>query len=138
MNYQNHVIDPTFFWDAIEEFSFDYTIYINTSKTVDEYGRRKLGYTKEIIRGSLQSQGSRVNRSKSGNTDTKSYEFYCKSLYRINKNDVIEYNNDYFIVVGIQDYDEYGVRSASLNQIQLTAYRDLADYVNYLKGDKIV
>ena len=138
MNYQNHVIDPTFFWDAIEEFSFNYTIYINTSKTVDEYGRRKLGYTKETIRGSLQSQGSRVNRSKSGNTDTKSYEFYCKSLYRINKNDVIEYNNDYFIVVGIQDYDEYGVRSAHLEMIQLSAYRDLEEYIKFEKGDELV
>lgn len=138
MSYQNHVIDPTFFWDAIEEFSFDYTLYVNTSKTVDDYGKRVLGYTVETIRGSLQSTGSQVNRSKSGNTDTKTYNFYCKSLYRIEKNDILEYNNEYYICTRVQDYDEYGVRSAELNMIQLTQYTDLANYVKYLQGEDLV
>ena len=43
-NYQNHVIDPTYFYDAIEEFSFDYDLYVNTGKTVDNMGRRVLTY----------------------------------------------------------------------------------------------
>lgn len=138
MEYQNHNIDPTFFWDAIEEFSFNYNLYVNTSKTVDEYGRRVLKYTQQIVRGSLQSSGSQVSRSKQGNTDSKSYNFYCKSLYRIDKNDILEYKNEYFIVNSVQDYDEFGVRSCTLSMISLTNYKDLADYIKYLKGEKLI
>ena len=136
--YQNHVIDPTYFYDAIEQFSFNYDIYINVGKNIDDTGRRVLQYEKQIIRGSLQSDGSRINRSKEGNTITHEYRFYCKSLYRININDVINYKENYFIVNDVKDYDEYGVRSASLSMIQLTNYRDLADYIKYLEGVKLV
>lgn len=134
----NHVIDPTYFYDAIEEFAFDYNLYVNTGKKIDEYGKRVLTYSCEPIRGSLQSQGSTVNRSKDGNTDTKIYNFYCKSLYRISKNDILEYKNEFYIVTFVQDYDEYGVRNAQLHNIQLTNYRDLAAYVKYLKGEQLV
>lgn len=137
-NYQNHVIDPTYFYDAIEEFSFDYDIYINIGKTIDDLGRRVLQYEKQIIRGSLQSDGSEIHRDKSGTTSTHGYRFYCKSLYRININDVLEYKGNYYIVNKIRDYDEYGVRSATLSMIQLAGYRDLADYIKYLEGDKLV
>ena len=82
-----HVIDPTFFYDAINEFSFDYTLYVVSAKTVNEYGKRVLTYTQQVVSGSLQSQGSQVVRSKTGKTDTKIYKFYCKSLYRVNKDD---------------------------------------------------
>lgn len=138
MIYQNHVIDPTYFYDAIEEFSFDFEIYINVGKTVNELGKRVLQYQKDIIRGSLQSAGKTINRSKEGNTTTHDYNFYCKSLYRINENDIIAYKNNYYIVNGVKDYDEYGVRSANLSMIQLSGYRDLADYIKYLEGDKLV
>lgn len=136
--FQNHVIDPTYFYDAIEEFSFNYNLYVNVDKTVNEYGKRVLKYSLQPIRGSLQSQGSTVSRSKSGNTDTKIYDFYCKSLYRINKNDILEYKDEYYIVTFVQDYDEYGVRNAQLKNIQLSQYRDLADYIKYLKGESLV
>ena len=36
------------------------------------------------------------------------------------------------------DYDEFGVRGAKLTQIELTQYRDFADYLAYLNGDKLV
>ena len=137
-NYQNHVIDPTFFYDAINEFSFTFTIYINTGKTVNNVGKRVLTYQQESIVGSLQSKGLHTHRSIEGNTDTHEYSFYCKSLYRINKNDVLVYKNNYYIVNSVFDYDEYGVRQADLSLIQLTAYRDLADYIAYLNGDKLV
>ena len=138
MIYQNHVIDPTYFYDAIEEFAFDYVLYVNTGKKIDEYGKRVLSYNKQIIRGSLQSQGSFTNRSKSGNTDNKSYEFYCKSLYRIDINDVLEYKHNYYIVNEVHDFDEYGVRWAKLSMIQLSNYRDLAAYIKYLEGEELV
>lgn len=138
MRYQNHVIDPTFFYDAIEEFSFDYILYVNTGKDVDEYGKRVLTYTQQCIRGSLQSKGSSIQRSKEGTTTEKGYDFYCKSLYRIDKNDILRYKNDFYIVNSVQDYDEYGVRSAELSMIQLTNYRDLADYIKYIEGEKLV
>lgn len=138
MIYQNHNIDPTFFYDAIEEFSFNYNLYVNTGKSVDEYGRRVLQYSQQVVRGSLQSQGSSISRSKSGTTNSKSYNFYCKSLYRININDILEYKDEYFIVNDVHDYDEFGVRWCSLSMISLTNYRDLKDYISYLKGEKLV
>lgn len=138
MIYQNHVIDPTFFWDAIEEFSFDYKLYVNIGKEVDEAGRRILKYELNTVRGSLQSNGSSITRSKSGNTNNKSYNFYCKSLYRININDILEYKNNFYICKTVKDYDEYGVRDCTLELIQLTQYRDLAAYIKYLEGEKLV
>lgn len=137
--YQNHLIDPTYFYDAIEEFSFDYNIYVLDGEgTVDEYGNRRLSYTNSIIRGSLQSDGIKLIQSKEGNTHEHSYRFYCKSLYRINIGDIIEYQNNYLRVNFVQDYDEYGVREAKLEMIKLTAYRDFADYLKYLRGEKLV
>lgn len=138
MTYQNHVIDPTYFYDAIEEFSFDYMIFIVSKKELDERGRRVVEYSQDIIRGSLQSQGTVLHQSKDGNTNTKEYDFYCKSLYRIDIGDVIVYKNNYLMCESVRDYDEYGVRSAHLKMIKLTAYRDLAAYVKYLEGQQLV
>lgn len=136
---QNHVIDPTYFYDAIEEFSFDYTIYVvSKSPTPDEYGKRRLTYDKQIIRGSLQSQGIHLNQSKTGNTQSKTCNFYCKSLYRISIGDIIEYKNNFYRTEFVQDYDEFGVRNATLQMIKLTEYRDFADYIKYLTGETIV
>lgn len=135
---QNHLIDPTFFYDAIEEFSFNYTIYITDHGKLDDYGRRVNSYSKNTIRGSLQSNGTGLNKSKSGNTNEVSYNFYCKSLYKIDIGDIIEYNHKYLRCVEVKDFDEFGVREAKLEMITLTAYRDFANYIAYLTGAKIV
>ena len=138
MIYQNHLVDPTYFYDAIEEFSFNFTIYTITNKTIDDYGNVKYTYDNAIIRGSLQSDGTRLVQSQEGNTTVVKYRFYCKSLYRINIGDIIEYKNKYLRVDFVQDYDEYGVRNCELTMIQLTAYRDLRDYIRYLNGEVLV
>ena len=138
MIYQNHLVDPTYFYDAIEEFSFSFTIYTVTNKTIDDYGNVKYTYDNAIIRGSLQSDGTRLVQSQEGNTTVVKYRFYCKSLYRINIGDIIEYKNKYLRVDFVQDYDEYGVRNCELTMIQLTAYRDLRDYIRYLNGEVLV
>lgn len=135
---QNHLIDPTFFFDAIEEFSFNYIIYIANHGEIDEYGRIKNSYTTSTIRGSLQSDGTRRNQSKDGNTDIVSYRFYCKSLYRIDIGDIIAYKGKYLRCMKVQDYDEYGVREAELQMITLMAYRDFADYIKYQTGAKLI
>ena len=138
MIYQNHLVDPTYFYDAIEEFSFNFTIYTVTNKTIDDYGNVKYTYDNAIIRGSLQSDGTRLVQSQEGNTTVVKYRFYCKSLYRINIGDIIKYKNKYLRVDFVQDYDEYGVRNCELTMIQLTAYRDLRDYIRYLNGEVLV
>ena len=138
MIYQNHLVDPTYFYDAIEEFSFNFTIYTVTNKTIDDYGNVKYTYDNAIIRGSLQSDGTRLMQSQEGNTTVVKYRFYCKSLYRINIGDIIKYKNKYLRVDFVQDYDEYGVRNCELTMIQLTAYRDLRDYIRYLNGEVLV
>lgn len=135
---QNHVIDPTYFYDAIEEFAFNYVLYHKTNETKDENFNIVSTYEETIIRGSLQTQGSNIKRSKKGNTNTKDYNFYCKSLYRIHIDDIIEYKNNYYIVNEVKDYDEWGVRSASLSIITLTEYRDFAEYLKYQQGEILV
>lgn len=137
-NYQNHLVDPTFFYDAIEEFAFDYDIYVVVGKEIDDYGTTKRVYEKQVIRGSLQSQGLKHDLQLTGNKNSMDYEFYCKSLYRINIGDIIEYKGNYFRVNSVNDYDEFGVRSCTLGLIMLTAYKDLRDYIAYLEGEKIV
>ena len=136
--YQNHVIDPTFFYDAIEEFSFNYDIYVIVKTGLNEAGKTAITFDKQIIRGSLQSQGEVLVQSETGNMITMRYAFYCKSLYRINIGDVIVYKNRYLLCKEVRDYDEYGVRSASLEQIQLSSYRNLRDYIRYLNGEELV
>ena len=134
----NHVIDPTYFFDCIEEFSFDYDIFVIKKIEIDEYGRDKERYLKTKIRGSLQSKGLNREHSKDGTKQTKEYDFYCKSLYRINVGDVIFYKGNYFEVDFVQDYDEYGVRNCTCIMINLSAKQDLADYVKYLAGEKLI
>lgn len=136
--YQNHVIDPTYFYDCIEEFSFNYNIFVVTGKTLDDYGNSVLTYRNETIRGSLQCQGVNLSQSKNGNTDEMKYRFYCKSLYRIDIGDILKYKNRYLRVDGVTEYDEYGVRECALTMIDLTQYRDLSDYIKYLEGEKLV
>ena len=135
---QNHVIDPTYFYDCVEEFSFDYNIYVVEKKEIDAGGNVKRTYSKNVIRGSLQSQGVELRQSKDGNTKEMRYNFYCKSLYRIDIGDIIEYKNRYLRVESVKDFDEYGVRECSLRMVQLTKDRDLADYIKYLQGEKLV
>lgn len=135
---RNHVVDPTFFFDAIDEFAFEYPIYIVNKNSVDDYGNAKLTYSKQTIQGSLQVQTRREKQSRDGKTSEVRYMFYCKSLYRIDIGDMIEYNGDFLRVNETHPYDEYGVREASLTMIQLSAYRDFADYIKYLRGIKII
>lgn len=138
MGNQNHVIDPSFFYDAIEEFAFDYNAYFEKSHTIDERGNKVVEYDHKVVRGSLQSQGVVINHNKSGNIQEMRYNFYCKSLYRLEIGDIIRYKNRLLSVDSVQDYDEWGVRKASLIMVELAKYKDLTDYIKYLEGEKIV
>ena len=135
---QNHVIDPTYFYDAIEEFAFNYKCYILKKEDVDNYGRIVKDYDVKMVRGSLQSQGLFLSQSKSGNTQSWSYNFYCKSLYRLSIGDFIFYNNKFLRISSVNDYDEWGVRSYGCEMVELSAYKDLEEFVKYEKGEKIV
>lgn len=137
-NYVNHLIDPHFFYDAIEEFAFNYDIYVQTNETTDEFFRKKYTFEKRVIRGSLQTLGLTLQQNKTGNTMTNEYNFYCKSLYRINIGDFIFYKNIWLHCDSVHEYDEWGVREAHLTMIQLSAYKDLEEYVKYIRGEKIV
>ncbi len=134
----NHVIDPTYFYDAIDEFEFGYKCYILSGKKINEYGRTTSAYEATTIYGSLQTQGTTLEQKTTGNIQTTRYNFYCKSVYRINIGDIIYYNNNYLRCISVHDYDEYGVREASLEMIQLNSYRDLKEYIKYEEGDELV
>ena len=135
----NHIIDPTFFFDAVEEFAFNYTIYRkNKVDTIDDYGRAIPNYTKDIIRGSFQTKGSAISRKTQGNTDSENIDFYCMSLYRIDIGDIVERNGNYYICSNIHNYDEWGVREASLTMKTLQEVRDFSDWLSFQNGGKIV
>lgn len=135
---QNHVIDPTYFYDAIEWFAFDYDWYVLDSTGLDDLGRRTNTFKKLKIRGSLQPQGTSLKQSINGNTEDLKYNFYCKSLYRINIGDFIFYKNRFLHCDGFRDYDEWGVREASLTMVNLNNYHDFQEYLKYLNGGMIV
>ena len=137
-NYQNHVVDPTFFFDAIEQFAFDYDLYVKQEERIDDYGKIVTVFEKTTIRGSLQSQGKSIQQSMKGNTNEVKYEFYCKSLYRIDIGDFINYKHKWLHVDRVNDYDEWGVRSVELTMVQLSAYKDLEEYVKYINGEIII
>lgn len=135
---QNHVIDPTYFYDAIEQFAFNYDWYVVSDSVVDEYGRRINKFDKRIIRGSLQSQGTSLMQSLDRNSEEMEYRFYCKSLYRINIGDFIWYKDRWLHVDAVRDFDEWGVRSARLTMININNYHDFKAYLSYLEGGTIV
>lgn len=134
----NHLIDPTYFFDAIDEFTFEYTAYIYNNAGVDEYGNTKRSFTKQQIFGSLQIQNKAERKSKDGNTADVTYRFYSKSLYRLNFGDVIEYDGMYLRVNDVKPYNEFGVREVGLVMIQLSAYRDFAEYIKVVKGEQLI
>ena len=135
---QNHLIDPTFFYDAIDEFAFTYRIFILSKKEIDGAGKQRIAHTESTISGSLQSKDVILSQSLEGNATPTNYRFYCKSLYQLNIGDIIEYKDMYLRVDGVRDLDEFGVRSASLSMLELTGYRNLQDYFNYLNGVEYV
>ena len=97
-----------------------------------------LKYGKETIRGSLQSKGTRLNQNVNRNSEDMQYEFYCKSLYRISIGDFIFYKNRWLRVFTVNDFDEYGVRSAVLQMVELNNYKDFKEYLKYLRGETLV
>ena len=135
---QNHVVDPTYFYEAIEWFAFDYDWYPIVSSDLDDLGRRINTFKKTTIRGSLQPRESTLNLSTSGNTESLKYDFYCKSLYRIDIGDFIFYKNRWLHVDGVHDYDEWGVREATLTMVNLNDYHDFQEYLAYLNGATLV
>lgn len=137
-DYTNHLVDPAWFDDCILEYQFTYTIYVVGEEDTDDLGKLVKKYKKQEIVGSLQSQGLEVRKSTSGNISVWKYKFYCKSLYRINIGDIIEYKDKYLIVTSVHDYDEYGVRNADLSSISLAAHRDFREYLKYLSGEKTI
>lgn len=134
----NHVIDPTYFYDALKQFSFKYNIYHTKGLTIDELGMQHYIYEYDHIIGSLQSQGHSRQKKEDGNVDTWDYSFYCKSLYRIDIGDIIEYRDKFLCVTSITDYDEWGVREAKLTMIELAAYKDFAEYLRFLNKEEMI
>lgn len=135
---QNHIIDPTFFYDAIAQFAFNFDWYPQMGVSINDLGKQTYTYDHKIISGSLQSQGTNLSQSVDLNTENMQYRFYCKSLYRISVGDFMNYKERYLRVIAVRDYDEYGVRSATLQMINLVNYKDFAEYLKYLEGEIIV
>lgn len=135
---QNHVIDPTYFYDAIAQFAFNFDWYPQTGVSINDLGKQSYTYDHKTIDGSLQSQGTNLSQSVDLDTENMQYRFYCKSLYRISVGDFMKYKERYLRVIAVRDYDEYGVRSATLQMINLVNYKDFAEYLKYLNGEIIV
>lgn len=135
MNY--HVIDPSYFDDAIAQFAVEYDWWHVTGQVVDDYGYQKNTFSKLPLIGSLQPQSYRRIPNKEGVTEIKPYDFYCKSIYRIEVGDFINYKNEWLIVTAIYPYDEYGVRKADLQSVNMASYKDLTEAVKAQTGEII-
>ena len=97
---------------------------------VDDLGRQVTKFSKNKIRGSLQSQGTSLSQSAERTTETMRYEFYCKSLYRIYVGDFIRYKDRWLHVDSVNDYDEYKLKDAVyqktiLGKNEFDFYRDI-------------
>lgn len=138
-NYQNHLVDPLWFYDAVEEFKFTYDWFIESRIEKDALFRQVTRYEKKEIKGSLQPSDTNLNINASGgNTQSTKYNFYCMSNYRIKIGDFIFYKGKYLHVDSIHDYDEMGVRTAALTAVNLNNYKDLEESIRYLEGEEIV
>lgn len=135
---QYHVIDPTFFFDALDLFAFEVEWYHVKSRTINEYGYQKDEFEKLFAYGSLQSEGNTLEQNKEGNTSQWNYNFYCRSMTRIEIGDFLVYKHKLLHVDSVRDLDEWGVRSCSCTMVTLTAYKDLQDYIYYLTGQKLI
>lgn len=132
-----HIVDPTFYDDAIAEFDDDYTVYVAGDMIIDEYGNQTRNYTSHKIRGSLQSDGKRINKnSNGGNTYTWNFHFYCKSCYPLEINDYILFEGKLLLVTSVTDRDEAGVRWADLEMTNLAAPQDLKNFDKFEDGRK--
>lgn len=136
--YQYHVIDPTYFYDAIAQFAFNYNWYPLSGCTIDDLGMQHYVYEQKVINGSLQSQGTTIQQTADGNREDMQYRFFCKSLYRISVGDFIKYKDRYLRVTSVRDYDEWGVRSCVLQMVNLSNYKDFEEFIKYLEGERIV
>lgn len=130
-----HIIDPTFFDDAIDEYSFEYEAYIVSNIEPNEYGMQKATFDKVKVRGSLQTQGSTLSQNAKGNVVSNRFKFYYKSKYRLNIGDFMTYDNKLLHVINSQPYNEYGVRECTLEMTQLNEHRDLAEFIHLQTGD---
>lgn len=137
-----HTNDVQYFWDAIEQFSFDYEFYTLSGVTkVDELGNRVLQYTKSTIRGSLQASGGYSKaKDKSGATTSATFKFYCESKYQFHIDDFIKTDGgEWLICTGVDEpYSEWGVRSGTFAMTDLSHHKELAAYVKYLNGEESV
>lgn len=138
MAMQNHVNDPLYFFEAVEEFAFNFVWYSARDIELDDYGRKVTKYDVLEIRGSLQSQGTSLKQDFGGNTENMRYQFYCMGKYRIHIGDFIVYKHRYLHVDSVRDYDEWGVRSCELTMVNLNNYKDLQEAVKYLNGESVV
>lgn len=134
----NHIIPTDYFDDCIEEFTFYYDWYHVSGMITDDYGNQKNQFTKMTIKGSIQPNTHQIKRDTQGNIISMSYDFYCKSIYRIGINDFIFYNNDWLICNSVSPYDEYGVRKVSLESANVAQYSDMLEAVKALTGEVIV
>ena len=135
----NKLVDPLWFYDAVEEFKFTYVWYVQGKIEKDELFRQVVRYERQTIDGSLQIQDTNLNMNGTGgNTQSTKYKFYCMANFRIKTGDFIYDNGRYLHVDGFHAYDEYGVRTAELTEINLNDYKDLQESIRFLNGEEIL
>lgn len=135
---RHHVIDPSFFLDAISMYGTNYNAYLVSGVEMNEYGMQKSKFENVEVFGSLQTQGTRLTQKTSGNIVSNQFKFYCKSLYRLRIGDFMVQGANLLHVIDMQPYDEYGVRECTLEMTQLNEHQDLHEFVRFLNGDEIV
>lgn len=130
------IIDRTYFWDVDDEFKKAYDWYVVTSNELDEMGIRTKTFEKKTIWGSLQPSPTSLNQKKEGNTETLTYDFYCKDKYQVKIGDYI-YKNDWdddqwLLCDSVTNYNDFGVRNAHFTMVNLNTDKDFQTYLQRL------
>lgn len=119
--------------DVIESASFDYYVYVKTPQGISPEGVMLYKRRRYVVRGSLQvwrktySYGSADNP----NNSKRDGKFYARYNVKLNEGDVIQKNDNFFKIVGHDDFDYGGVRQYAVERIgydEVVRY-NFADYV---------
>lgn len=139
MSSVRRLLDPSFFDEALAEFQFEYTWYVEVGKEADDLGRLIHKFDKNTILMSLQPSSASLSQNVDGNYQTLKYDWYCKADYRVNIGDFFQDESGNFLHVdSVQQYDMWGVRKGSCTMINLSQYKHFKEYLDYLNGEKIV
>ena len=116
MNYRDR--DFGFFDDVIKLASFKYPAYIVYDSKINIDGTKTYLRKKIEITGSLQTYRRRRNYNNDGPaTSRREGKFYSDYTNKLSEGDIIQKNDEFYIITDMDDYDYAGVRNYPVERL---------------------